>query len=71
MNGVMGISTKFKPLNRVKQGGVLSPLLFTLYIDNLFTELKHCGFGIRGPTVNLLSYYLYYIFHLEKCCLPT
>ena len=21
---------------------------------------------MRGPTVNLLSYYLYYIFHLEK-----
>ena len=39
------ISTKFKPSNGVKQGGVLSPLLFTLYIDNLFTELKHCGFG--------------------------
>ena len=39
------ISTKFKPSNGVKQGGGLSPLLFTLYIDNLFTELKHCGFG--------------------------
>ena len=39
------ISTKFKPSSGVKQGRVLSPLLFTLYIDNLFTELKHCGFG--------------------------
>ena len=38
-------STKFKPSNGVKQGGVLSPLLFTLYIDSLFSELKHCGFG--------------------------
>ena len=32
-------------LNGVKQGGVLSAKLFTLYIDCLFTELKQSGYG--------------------------
>ena len=35
----------FQLLNGVKQGGVLSAKLFTLYIDGLFTELKQSGYG--------------------------
>ena len=31
--------------NGVKQGGVLSPLLFSVYIDELFNRLKLCGYG--------------------------
>ena len=31
--------------NGVKQGGVLSPLLFTLYLDELLAQLKSTGFG--------------------------
>jgi hypothetical protein len=31
--------------NGVKQGGVISPILFTLYIDELFSRLKNCGMG--------------------------
>ena len=31
--------------NGVKQGGVLSPLQFSIYIDNLFVQLKHSGLG--------------------------
>ena len=34
----------FQLLNGVKQGGVLSAKLFTLYIDGLFTELKQSGY---------------------------
>ena len=30
--------------NDVKQGGILSPVLFTMYIDVLFTILKESGF---------------------------
>ena len=32
-------------LNGVRQGGVLSPILFTVYIDDLLTELENKGVG--------------------------
>ena len=38
-------SDYFKISNGVKQGGVISPLLFSCYIDNLFTQLQHSGLG--------------------------
>ncbi len=33
--------------NGVKQDGVLSPVLFTVYIDELLSRLKHSGYGCR------------------------
>ena len=35
----------FKCANGVKQGGVLSPILFGVYIDELLMRLKNAGFG--------------------------
>ena len=32
-------------MNGVKQGGCLSPMLFTLYLDGLIQQLKHSGIG--------------------------
>ena len=51
-------SDAFKTSNGVKQGGVLSPILFTLYIDILFSRLKSCGFGcyIGQSFVGALGY---------------
>ena len=36
--------------NGVKQGGVLSAILFTLYLDKLLTRIKNynIGFSING-----------------------
>ena len=45
------LSESFTVANRVKQGAVISPLLFSIYNDNLFIELKQLGSGCHvGPT---------------------
>ena len=47
------LSEPFTISNGVKQGVVISPLLFStcIYIDNLFKELKQLGLGCHvGPT---------------------
>ena len=44
------LSKSFKVLNGVKQGGVLSPVLFCLYLDVLLNKLYHTGVGCYlGP----------------------
>ena len=37
------LSDCFNVSNGVNQGGVISPLLFSCYIDNLFAQLQHSG----------------------------
>ena len=32
--------------NGVKQGGVLSPILFSLYLDQLISRLRYIGMGL-------------------------
>ncbi len=38
-------STRFNVQNGVKQEGVLSPILFSVYIDRLFTQLSNSRIG--------------------------
>ena len=43
-------SEKFTVSNGVRQRGVLSPLLFSVYRDRLFMRLRRSGYGCRiGP----------------------
>ena len=42
-NGCM--SKYFSTTNGVKQGGVLSPILFAVYVDELLIRLKNSGYG--------------------------
>jgi hypothetical protein len=41
-----------------KQGGVLSPLFYSLYVDDLVVHLQHCGFGcyVRDVFLSCLLY---------------
>ena len=38
-------SRDFKYINGVEQGGVLSPILFCVYMDELLSRLSRCGLG--------------------------
>ena len=51
-------SDYFSVVNGVKQGAVLSPVLFCVYIDNLLTLLSKAGFGcyIGSVFVGALAY---------------
>ena len=44
------LSDEFSVSNGVKQGGVTSPVLFCMYIDDLLLRLKNSGYGCHiGP----------------------
>ena len=52
------LSTKFYVSNGVRQGGIMSPILFNVYMDNLSMELNKSGIGcvINDSPVNHLMY---------------
>ena len=51
------IFEKYGIANSVKQGGVLSSILFGLYIDNLIKRLKDCNIGCKiGNYVGVFCY---------------
>ena len=70
-------SAPFTVSNGVKQGGVISPLLFSLYIDNIFTEHLDLGCFV-GPTyvgafgyaddISLISPSLYAMKNMISIC---
>ena len=43
MNGFQ--SANLRVLSGVRQGGVLSPLLFNCYVDHIISQLKYSGLG--------------------------
>ncbi len=42
------LSCTFEETNGVKQGGVMSPILYCLYIDGLLSELQHWSRLLHG-----------------------
>ena len=53
-----GRSEPFKITCRLRQGCILSPLLFSLYINSLVTKLKEAGVEVkcRGQLISVLLY---------------
>ena len=51
-------SQSFVATNGVKQGGILSPILFAVYVDGLLSKLKKSGFGchVRNEYIGALSF---------------
>ena len=41
------MSKYFTTTNGVKQGGVLSPILFGMYVDELLLRLSQSGYGCK------------------------
>ena len=52
------VSSSFHVTNGVKQGGIISPVLFIVYMDDLSTSLNNSGIGGHngGKTINNLCY---------------
>ena len=52
------VSSKFPTNNGTKQGGVLSPYLFTRYVRNSLTSVAECGIGccVGDVFTNIFSY---------------
>ena len=52
------VSTPFNVRNGIRQGGLLSPYLFNLYVDKLSIDLSDSGVGciVNNITVNHLAY---------------
>ena len=40
-------SNRFSIVNGTRQGSILSPALFALYVDELLTELRKLGIGCK------------------------
>ena len=51
-------SANFKVTNGVRQGGILSPYLFNVYVDELSEELNKCNVGcnLNGLLINHIMY---------------
>ena len=47
------LSEPFAVSNGVRQGGVLSPILFTVYIDDLLLDLHQHGVAVFGISILL------------------
>ena len=50
------ISDSFRLHAGVRQGGVLSPILFSVFVDNILKKLDHCGCRLFGLSMGSFMY---------------
>ena len=46
--GINRCQNSFTMENGVKQGGVIFPIFFSIYIDPLLLQLRNSGYGVYG-----------------------
>ena len=61
-------SLPFNTENGVRQGGVLSPILFCVYVDELFSRIRKSGYGCH---IGHLSYAVFGYADDVKLLSPT
>ena len=68
------LSSKCKTSNGVKQGGCISPSLFSVYLNNLIVKLRNSNIGCRyrSEYMGVFGYandlsYVHHFLVLEKC----
>lgn len=44
---MVNLGNAFSILCAVRQGGVLSPFLFAIDVDDLISSLRQCGYGVN------------------------
>ena len=65
------ISNSFHALNGVKQGGVLSPILFIIYMDTLLNRLSTSGYGCYIVRKFMGAFgYATMLSHFPLLCMP-
>ena len=65
------ISTQFTLANGVKQDGVISPILFSVYMDDLSTALNNSGIGGGGGGGYLERAFLNHLCNADDLCIIT
>jgi hypothetical protein len=57
-------SDKFFSSNGVRQGGIMSPILFNVYMGDLSVQLSHSNVGC-----NINGLFINHLFYADDCCL--
>ena len=59
-------SNHFKIYDEVKQGTILFPQLFSIYIDSLFSMLRKIGCWLGGSYIGIVGLQMFYSSYAQR-----